>query len=107
MKANKLVVSGKNLIKILERAGFDVVRINGSHHRMKHADGRVTTIPVHKNDDLPIGLLRKIVREDLQIEMNEFEKLIKTKNDLQFPLTKKHSPQELTVLFFSERLCQW
>ena len=31
-------------------------------------------IPVHKNEDLPKGLLRKIVREDLKMEMEEFEK---------------------------------
>ena len=41
---------------------------------MKHADGRVTTVPVHKKEDLPKGLLRKIVREDLKIEIEEFEK---------------------------------
>jgi len=51
------VISGKKLLKILEKEGFEVSRINGSHHRMKHPDGRVTTIPVHKNDDLPKGLL--------------------------------------------------
>ena len=43
------VISGKDFIKILEKAGFIVIRINGSHHRMKHPDGRITTIPVHKN----------------------------------------------------------
>ncbi len=31
--------------------------------------GRVTTIPVHKNDDIPKGLLRKIIREDLEITL--------------------------------------
>jgi predicted RNA binding protein YcfA (HicA-like mRNA interferase family) len=76
MSKKQLVLSGKDFIKILEKIGFVVVRINGSHHRMKHADGRVTTIPVHKNVDLPKGLMRKIIREDLKIELEEFEKLI-------------------------------
>ncbi len=53
------VISGKDFIKLLEKLGFSVTRINGSHHRMKHADGRITTIPVHKNDSIPKGLLRK------------------------------------------------
>lgn len=66
-------VSGKDFIRFLESLGFVVTRINGSHHRLKHPDGRVTTIPVHKNDDLPKGLLRKIIREDLELEMDEFE----------------------------------
>lgn len=38
------VISGKHFIKLLEKLGFIVVRINGSHHRMKHSDGRITTI---------------------------------------------------------------
>jgi predicted RNA binding protein YcfA (HicA-like mRNA interferase family) len=47
------VISGKDLVKVLEKNGFTVVRIKGSHHRLKHTDGRVTTVPVHKNEDLP------------------------------------------------------
>jgi predicted RNA binding protein YcfA (HicA-like mRNA interferase family) len=49
--------------------------VKGSHHRLKHSDGRVTTIPVHKNDDLPKGLLRKIIREDLELDLDTFETL--------------------------------
>jgi len=64
---------------MLKRTGFKVIRVNGSHHRLKHDDGRVTTIPVHKNTDLPKGLLRKIVREDLKLEMDEFAKMIEKK----------------------------
>ncbi len=66
------VISGKDFIKFLQTLGFVVVRVNGSHHRLKHPDGRVTTIPVHKNEDLPKGLMRKIIREDLDLESDEF-----------------------------------
>ncbi|NJM14991.1 MAG: type II toxin-antitoxin system HicA family toxin [Bacteroidales bacterium] len=66
------IISGKALLKFLQTFGFVVVRINGSHHRLKHPDGRVTTVPVHKNQDLPKGLLRKIIREDLELELNDF-----------------------------------
>jgi predicted RNA binding protein YcfA (HicA-like mRNA interferase family) len=69
------VISGKDFIKFLISIGFSVVRINGSHHRLKHPDGRITTIPVHKNQDLPKGLIRKIIREDLEYDLNEFLKL--------------------------------
>jgi predicted RNA binding protein YcfA (HicA-like mRNA interferase family) len=72
MSNKQIVFTGKDLIKIIERLGFKLIRINGSHHRLKHQDGRVTTIPVHKNDDIPTGLLRKIIREDLQISMEDF-----------------------------------
>jgi predicted RNA binding protein YcfA (HicA-like mRNA interferase family) len=71
------VISGKYFIKFLQTLGFIVIRINGSHHRLKHPDGRVTTVPVHKNEDLPKGLLRKIIREDLDMEQDEFMKLYK------------------------------
>jgi predicted RNA binding protein YcfA (HicA-like mRNA interferase family) len=69
------VISGKAFLKFLEAMGFVVIRISGSHHRLKHPDGRVTTIPVHKNQDLPKGLIRKIIREDLELNLKEFIKL--------------------------------
>lgn len=71
------VISGKDFIKILESIGFIVIRINGSHHRLKHPDGRITTIPVHKNDTLPKGLLRKILRDDLEITVEALHSLVK------------------------------
>ncbi len=70
------VISGKDFIKMLEKIGFSVTRINGSHHRMKHSDGRVTTIPVHKNDPIPKGLLRKILREDIEITPEELKEFL-------------------------------
>ena len=71
------VIHGKEFIKFLQFIGFVLVRINGSHHRLKHLDGRVTTVPVHKSDDIPKGLMRKIIREDLDMELNEFLNLYK------------------------------
>jgi predicted RNA binding protein YcfA (HicA-like mRNA interferase family) len=71
------VISDRNFIIFLELIGFAVVRINGSHHRLRHPDGRVTSVPVHKNEDLPKGLLRKIIREDLGLELDDFLKLYK------------------------------
>ena len=71
------VVSGKDFIKMLEKLGFRLIRINGSHHRMKHDDGRITTIPVHKNDPLPKGLLRKIIRDDIHLTVEEIRNLLK------------------------------
>ena len=68
-------ISGKVFLKFLMSIDFVVIRINGSHHRLKHHDGRVTTIPVHKNNDLPKGLLRKIIREDLEMELEQFIEL--------------------------------
>jgi predicted RNA binding protein YcfA (HicA-like mRNA interferase family) len=76
MGNKQVVLSGKDFVRLLEKMGFVVVRVNGSHHRMRHEDGRVTTIPVHKNDDLPKGLMRKIIREDLKMGLKDFEILV-------------------------------
>lgn len=65
-------IKGKELKKFCGKLGFTVSRQRGSHIRMKHADGRVTTIPVHSGKDIPQGLLRKIIREDLEISTEEF-----------------------------------
>lgn len=79
MGKKQTVLSGKEFIKLLEKLGFVIIKIRGSHYRMKHSDGRVTTIPVHKNEDLPKGLMRKIIREDLKLELEDLDRLITKK----------------------------
>lgn len=69
------VFKGKELIKFLGHLGFQVTRTKGSHSRLKSEDGRVTSVPVHAKKDIPIGLLRKIIREDLEIDLEEFIEL--------------------------------
>ena len=69
---NIIVVSGKKLIRMLEKHGFVVIRTKWSHHRLVHTDGRITTVPVHGNVDLPKGLLRKIATEDLGMTVEDF-----------------------------------
>ncbi|WP_343162554.1 hypothetical protein GFV12_06750 [Desulfurobacterium thermolithotrophum] len=32
----------------------------------------MTTVPLHKGCDVPKGLLRKIIREDLELSIEEF-----------------------------------
>jgi len=39
---------------------------------MKSGEGRYTTVPVHSGEDIPKGLLRKIIREDLEISLEDF-----------------------------------
>ena len=69
------VIKSRDLIKYLESIGFKVTRTKGSHVRLRSEDGKATTVPVHKNKDIPKGLLRKIIREDLEISLGEFLKL--------------------------------
>jgi predicted RNA binding protein YcfA (HicA-like mRNA interferase family) len=56
-------VTGKELIRALRKVGFEVVRIQGSHHRLRHPDGRVTTVPVHAGETIGPGLLGQILRD--------------------------------------------
>ena len=56
-------ISGKKLCKIVERKGWVLKRINGSHHvYKKEGKEELLVIPVHKNQDLKVGLLRSIMR---------------------------------------------
>jgi predicted RNA binding protein YcfA (HicA-like mRNA interferase family) len=57
------VLRGDDMVRALEKAGFAVSRIRGSHHRLAHPDGRHTPVPVHRGRDLPPGTLRSILRE--------------------------------------------
>lgn len=66
--------NAKELIKILEKQGFERVHQKGSHVRMRHIDGRRTSIPVHAGEKVGVGLLRKILR-DCNITRSEFEEL--------------------------------
>ncbi len=46
-------LSGKEFIKILEKKGWFLKRIHGSHHILSHPDKvEIISVPVHKNDDL-------------------------------------------------------
>ena len=56
-------VGGRELIKALGRCGFEVIRIKGSHHVLRHADGRITVIPAHGSETIDPGLPAKILRD--------------------------------------------
>lgn len=68
-------LSARNVIQALERAGFLVVRVRGSHHFLRHADGRATVVPVHAGETVGPGLLAKILR-DIGMDREEFRKLL-------------------------------
>jgi predicted RNA binding protein YcfA (HicA-like mRNA interferase family) len=58
-------VSGREVVRALQRAGFVVERVAASHLIMAHPDDprRVVTVPVHGARDLKPGTLRSIVRQ--------------------------------------------
>ena len=67
------LVKPEKLIKFVEFIGFIFTRQKGSHMFFKHPDGRTTTIPFHKSQDIPRGLLSKILR-DVEIDKDDFIK---------------------------------
>ncbi len=66
------VINSNELIKVVGKMGFKYTRQKGSHSRFVHTDGRKTTIPIHKGEDIDRGLLIKIIKKDLQISVEEF-----------------------------------
>jgi predicted RNA binding protein YcfA (HicA-like mRNA interferase family) len=68
-------VTGRELIAALGRAGFVVVRSKGSHRRLRHPDGRVTTVSVHAAETIGPGLLAKILR-DCEMTTEDLERLL-------------------------------
>lgn len=56
-------VDGKKVVRVLERAGFRVDRIEGSHHILvKESHPISVPVPVHGSRPLPKGTLRSIIR---------------------------------------------
>ena len=65
-------ISGRAFAKLAERRGWQLLRINGSHH-IYGKDGSVVrlTIPIHCNTALKIGLQRHLMKlaeiEDVEL----------------------------------------
>ena len=66
---------GREVIAGLKAAGFEILRIKGSHHFLRHADGRATVVPVHSGETIGPGLLMKILK-DADITVEEFRSLL-------------------------------
>ena len=57
-------MGSKELIRRLERSGFQLLRVQGSHRVFGHSDGRRVVVP-HPRKDIPAGTLRNIFRQAL------------------------------------------
>lgn len=53
--------NSRQIIRRLERDGFELVKITGSHHKFRK-DGKTVTVP-HPKKDLPIGTVRAIYKQ--------------------------------------------
>lgn len=50
-------LTGKKLLSALKKAGFEVLRVKGSHHFVQHPDGRSAVVPVHGGESIGARLI--------------------------------------------------
>lgn len=62
-------MTGSAVLRLIVRRGGEVVRRHGSHVRVR-VGAALTTVPVHRGEDLGPGLLRAIER-DLESEFGK------------------------------------
>ena len=53
--------NSRSIVKQLEKDGFELVKISGSHHKYKK--GEMTVTVPHPKKDLPTGTVRNIYRQ--------------------------------------------
>lgn len=73
------ILTGREIIKALTRAGFEIRNQTGSHVQMVgYTEGskRLVTVPDHGNKEIPIGTLISIIRQS-GLSREEFLKFVK------------------------------
>jgi predicted RNA binding protein YcfA (HicA-like mRNA interferase family) len=56
-------ISGKKLCSIVEKKGWLLKRVTGSHWIYQKPDTQeILSIPVHRNEDLKIGTLKSLMK---------------------------------------------
>lgn len=73
MSGSLPVISGRQAISALAKAGFFRVGQRGSHVKLRHEDGRVGIVPLHA--ELARGTLRSIIRQ-AGLNPDEFTELL-------------------------------
>jgi predicted RNA binding protein YcfA (HicA-like mRNA interferase family) len=56
-------ISGKEFAKLLEKQGWVLLRVQGSHHIYGKTSSHVRlSIPIHSNQTLKVGLLKHLLK---------------------------------------------
>ncbi len=58
-------LKAREVISALQRAGYEMDRVHGSHHILVRVGNPTRTVPVplHAGRDIHVGLLRAIIRQ--------------------------------------------
>ncbi len=65
----------REVLRALQKLGFEKKRQSGSHALFFHSDGRRAVVPIHPTEEIGRGLLRKIIRE-CKVTVEEFLKCV-------------------------------
>ncbi|MBI2627108.1 MAG: type II toxin-antitoxin system HicA family toxin [Parcubacteria group bacterium] len=65
-----LRLTAKQIISILEKRGFKLVRQSGSHKIYRNSEGKRTTVPFHDNKILHPKIFSSILK-DAEIQLEE------------------------------------
>lgn len=55
-------LAGREVVSALQKAGFDHTSTRGSHAKLRHSDGRIVIVPLHRRP-LARGTLASILRQ--------------------------------------------
>jgi predicted RNA binding protein YcfA (HicA-like mRNA interferase family) len=56
-------LSGKEFARILEKRGWELLRVKGSHHVYGRPGSEIRiSVPIHRNQSLKTGLLRHFMK---------------------------------------------
>lgn len=76
MKRRLPRVTGRDVLSALRRAGFEEIRVRGSHHYLRRpGGGKLVTVPVHAGETIGPKLLRCILEQAGLTEEEFFELL--------------------------------
>ncbi len=67
-------ISPNKLVKIILGLWFSEIRVRWSHHFFRNQEWKTTVIPIHSDEEISVGLLKKILR-DICLSVEELEKL--------------------------------
>lgn len=65
-------LTAKQIISILEKHGFKLVRQSGSHKIYRNSEGKRATVPFHDNKILHPKILKSIIK-DAEIELDDLK----------------------------------